>query len=256
LARPGGAVAAWPLRVSYQRGDTQSPARPPITTAGGGTARELLDRIVAAKGGLDRLRGIKNITATTTAVSTTPDGQTTSADTVTYLAYPDHVRVETKTADYSIVQVFDGTRAWVKDPQGTHDVPAAMIRDLQSGLRRDTIAVLLAAVDGRVRARALPDVKDETGTLYHAIELSGTDLDPMVMYVDPDTNLIAKQTYVAGRVGQPLVEEVFSDYKAVDGLQVAFTARLRVGGRQVLERHVSEFAINTALSPTLFARPS
>jgi hypothetical protein len=241
--------------VSYQRGDTQSTTSPAITPAEGETARGLLDKVVAAKGGLDLLRGIRSITATTTAVSTTPDGQTGSAETVTYLSYPDRVRVETKAAGVSIVQVFDGTRAWVKDPRGVHEVPERMIRDLQSGLRRDTIAVLLAAIDGQVRVRALPDVKDDTGKLHHALEFSGTALDPMVMYLDPETNLIAKQTYVAGGVGQPLIEEVFSDYKAVDGLQVAFTARLRVGGRQVLERRVSNFAVNGSLSPTLFTRP-
>ena len=254
-AGAGGAARAV-SRPGYQPPATQSTARPAITPAEGDTARALLDKIVAAKGGLERLRGIKNITATTSAVSTGPNGQPTTAETMTYLAYPDRVRVETKAADFSIVQVFDGSRAWVKDPKGVHDVPERMIRDLQSGLRRDTIAVLLAAVDGKVRARVIPDVKDENGRLYHALELSGTDLDPMVMYVDPETSLVAKQTYVAGGAGQPLVEEVFSDYKEVEGVQVAFTARLRVGGRQVLERKVSNFAINGPISPTLFARPT
>jgi zinc protease len=262
VVRPGAASTGPRHRstlataVSYQRDDTQSTTRPSITPAEGETARSLLDKVVAAKGGIERLRGIQSITATTSAISTTPDGQTASAETLTYLAYPDRVRVETKTADVSIVQVFDGTRAWVKDPGGVHEVPERMIRELKSGLRRDTIAVLLAAVDGRVRVRALPDVKDETGKLHHAIELSGTDLDPMVMYVDPDTTLIAKQTYVAGGVGQPLIEEVFSDYQTIDGLQVAFTARLRVGGRQVLERRVTKVAVNTPLSPSLFTRPA
>ncbi|MQA28263.1 MAG: hypothetical protein GEU82_00280 [Luteitalea sp.] len=254
--RPGAATVGSGVPVGYQRGDAQSTIRPSITAAEGETARALLDRIVAAKGGLERLRGIKSITAKTRADSTGPDGQTTTAETVTYLAYPDRVRVETRAAEVAIVQVYDGTSAWVKDPNGIHDVPDRMIRDLQSGLRRDTIAVLLAAADGRVRVRALPDVKDDTGKVHHAIELSGSDLDPMVMYLDPDTSLVAKQTYVAGGAGQPLVEELFSDYKAVEGLQVAFTAKLRVGGRQVLERRVTEFAVNTPISSTLFTRPT
>jgi zinc protease len=251
--RPAG--LALPGRVAYQRTDTQS-VRPKIAPEEGAAARALLDKVIAAKGGLERLRSIKSITATTRADSTGPDGQTSSAETITYLEYPNRVRVETKTGDVALVQVYDGTRAWVKDPNGIHDVPERVIRDFEAGLRRDTIAVLLASVDGRVRARALPDVKDDAGKLHHAIELSGTDLDPMVMYVDPETNLIAKQTYVAGGLGQPLVEEVFSDYKVVDAVQVAFTAKLRVGGKQVLERRVAEFAINAPLGPALFTRPT
>jgi zinc protease len=249
----GGLALAGP--VAYQRADTQS-VRPKIAPEEGATARAMLDKVIAAKGGLERLRSIKSITATTSADSTAPDGQRSSAETITYLEYPNHVRVETKMGDTAIVQVYDGTRAWVKDPNGIHDVPDRIIREFQAGLRRDTIAVLLASVDGRVRARALPDVKDDAGKVHHALELSGTDLDPMVMYVDPETSLIAKQTYVSGGMGQPLVEEIFSDYKVVDGVQVAFTAKLRVGGKQMFERRVAEFAINAPLSPALFTRPT
>ena len=82
-----------------------------------------------------------------------------------------------------------------------------------------------------VRSRLLPDVKDETGTLHRALELSALDLDPIVLHIDPATHLIAKQIYVAGGPGQPLVEELFSDYRPVDGVQIAFLAKVRRGGR-------------------------
>ena len=52
----------------------------------------------------------------------TPEGQV-SVETTTYLQYPNRVRVETKLPDGVIVQVFDGTRAWVKDPRGTSTCP-------------------------------------------------------------------------------------------------------------------------------------
>jgi len=134
-------------------------------------------------------------------------------------------------------------------------VPDQMIRELQAGFRRDTIAMLLAARDGTVRARRLPDVKDETGKLFHALEFSAVDLEPLVLQIDPATSLITKQTYVAGGPGQPLVEELFSDYRQVDALQVAFTARVRRGGQPVLERRILDIKINTPLAPALFRRP-
>jgi len=137
-----------------------------------------------------------------------------------------------------------------------HDVPQQMVRDLEGNLRRDTVAALLAAADGRLNARQLLDAKDEQGALRYAIELSGPDLDPTILYVDPETNLISKQTYVAGGRGQPLVEELFSDYQAVDGLQVAFTTTVRVRGESVLDRRVTAFTINAPISPALFKRPT
>src|SRR5205823_2529224 len=180
-----------------------------ITPQEGQRAKALLDRAVAAKGGLDKLRAIKRIMAKTRTSMTAPDGKVQDAESTTYLEYPNHVRVETKLPDASTLQVYDGERAWVRDPRGVQEVPARYIRDLQTSLKRDTISLLLAAEQGTVRARALPDVKDETGRTYHALELSSTDLEPMVLYIDPDTGLISKQSYVAGGPGQPLIEEMF-----------------------------------------------
>ena len=81
------------------------------------------------------------------------------------------------------------------------------------------------------------------------------DLDPVVLYVDPKTYLIAKQVYIALAPGKPLVEEIFSDYKPVNGVMIAFTARVRTGGQQVYERRVSQIEINPVMNARLFTRP-
>jgi hypothetical protein len=127
---------------------------------------------------------------------------------------------------------------------------------MEVSFKRDLLGVLIAARDGLVRARVLPDAKDESGRTYHALEFSSMDLEPTVVYVDPDTSLIAKQVYMAGGGNQPLVEELFADYKTIDGVQIAFTAIVRQGGQTVVERHVSDIKINTALDPALFKRPT
>jgi hypothetical protein len=154
------------------------------------------------------------------------------------------------------VQVFDGQHAWVRDPAGLHEVPEPGVQAMEATLRRDIISALLAAHDGTLRARAMPDAKDEAGVVHHVLELSGDGVDPFILYIDPSTNLIAKETYIAAGPGRPLIEEVYSDYRAVDGVQVAFGAAIRQGGRQVVERRVTAFTINTLLDPSLFKRPA
>jgi hypothetical protein len=137
-----------------------------------------------------------------------------------------------------------------------HEVPAPFVRDLQASLRRDAISLLLAAQQGAVSARALQDAKDETGRVLHALELSGQGLEPVILYIDPSTGLIAKQTYVAAGPDQPLIEEIFSDYRPVDGVQVAYVATVRRGGQTMLERHVDVITINPPLDRALFTRPA
>ena len=234
-----------------------------ITPQAGPEARALLDKVIAAKGGLEKLRGVRNITARTSTEMPPPatgrgrgrgEGPGV-AETATYLQYPNQVRVETKLPAGTIVQVYDGTRAWVKDPGGVHDVPEQGLTDVRLSLRRDTIAALLAAYDGALRARLVPDIKDETGKMHHALELSGKDLDPMVLYIDPETFRITRQTYVAGGQGSPLIEEHFGDYRPIDGVQIAFSATVRQGGTTLIERKIVDLRINDSLDPALFKRP-
>ena len=239
--QPHGAVQAGPARAS-------SPSA--------ATAQALLAQVIEAKGGLDTLRGIKSITAETLSEMPSPSGGAVSARTTTHLVYPNRVRVETVLPDATVIQVFDGARAWVRDPKGVHDVPERALQELQGGFKRDTVTVLLAAHEGRVRARLLPDTTDEAGRRYQALELAGDGLDPMVLYVDPVTHLIARQTYVAGGLGRPLIEEVFRDYKSVDGVQIAFSATVRRGGEKVLQRQVRDIHVNAPVDPVLFARPT
>jgi hypothetical protein len=118
------------------------------------------------------------------------------------------------------------------------------------------ISLLLAAERGALRARLLPDVKEEDGTRHHTMEVSANDLDPVLLYVNPATGLISKQTYVAGGAGRPLIEEVFSDYRQVDGVQIAYAATIRRGGQPVLERRVTAIKINAPIDPALFKRPA
>ena len=248
---PGAAFGgAQVVRVAYRRQASGS-----VAPQNGDRSRALLDSVVAAKGGLETLRGIKSITAVTRAQTQSPAGPI-EAQTTTYLQYPNHIRVETMTPGGTIVQVYDGARAWVKDPRGTWDVPDRMARELDSSFARDIIALLVAAEDGRVRSRILPDFKGNDGKLYRALEFSSPTLEPTVLYIDPSTNLIARQTYVAGGQGQPVVEETFSDYREVGGVQIAFTASVRQAGRLVAERRVTAIKLNAPIDPALFKRPT
>jgi zinc protease len=251
--RPGQSRAARLIAASRPAYQAQPAAR--ALSADSREALALIDKAIAAKGGLERLRSVKSITAVTEANMTAPEGAI-AAKTTTYLEYPNHMRVETTLAGFTIVQTYDGSRAWVKDRAGTHEVPERMLPDLEATFRRDTIAALLAAHDGTLNARLLPNVKDEAGRERRAVELSGSGLEPLVLNFDPETMLVVRQSYVAGGPGQPIVEELFSDYRLVDGVQIAFTAGVRQGARPVLERRVAEIRINAALNPALFQRPS
>jgi outer membrane lipoprotein-sorting protein len=210
----------------------------------------LLDRAVEAKGGIDKLRGLKTIVAKQTQASQRPDGETT-VETTNYIQYPDRFRVEAP----ELVQGYDGKSSWMKDRRGVHDAAETQAREAAASLRRDVVALLVAAKDGALTPRILPDVKDAEGNVSHALELSARDLNPVILYVDPESGLIRKRMYTADAPGRPVIEEQFFDYRPIDGVQIAFRATQKVGPLSV-ERKVIDVKLNTPLDAALFKRPA
>ena len=77
------------------------------------------------------------------------------------------------------------------------------------------------------------------------VEVISEDLDPIVLAIDSGSLMVTRESYTAaGRGGPTLVEERFSDYRPVDGVQMPFAA----------ERRVTDIQINTPLDPSLFKR--
>jgi len=240
---------AGPARLRYSVQTQQAPlaSRPSQDARPDDAAKAtaLLDRAIAAKGGLEKLRSIKTIVATQTLSNS--GAQT---ETVNYIEYPDHFRIEAA----GTVQGFDGAQAWARDQNGmVHELPTS--REALASLRRDVIALLVAAKDRKLTTRLLPDVRDAAGRTTHTLEVSARDLNPIVLYIDPQTSLITKQAFGADGPAFTLVTEEFSDYRPVDGVQIAFKATRQVGDRAV-QRTVSDVKINTPLEPALFKRPA
>ena len=216
----------------------------------GARAVALLDRAIDAKGGIEKLRAVKTIVARQTQASQRPEGES-KVETTNYIQYPNLFRVEAP----GLVQAYDGSRSWMQDRRGVHDAAEGQAREAAASLRRDVVALMLAAKDGAVTPRLLPDVKDAEGVFSHALELSAKDLNPIVLFVDPESGLIRKRMYTADAPGRPVVEEQFFDYRAVDGIQVAFRATQKVGPLSV-ERRITDVKLNTPLDAALFKRPA
>jgi zinc protease len=217
-------------------------------------AKALLDSVIEAKGGIDKLRGVKTIVVKQTLRNA--EGQIRQFETTTYIAYPDRFRTESPTPEGGVnLQVFDGRQLWVKDARAVREIPETVARDVNATLRRDPVAMLVAAVDGKLRARALPDVKESSGRIDHALELSAADFNPVVLLIDAETSRINKLTFVSDAPGRPIVEEEFSDYRAVDGVQFAFSGA-RKNGAQSIERRITDLKLNVPVDAALFKRPS
>jgi outer membrane lipoprotein-sorting protein len=216
------------------------------------SAKAILDRTVEAMGGLEKLRGVRTVTARQIVTTPGPGGPI-DAEATSYIAYPNQFRVETKIPEGLLISAFDGSTAWTRDPQATRDAPEAMAAEARSNLQRDVIRLLLGAEDGSLRVRALQDARNAQGRNVRTLELSSSTTSPIVLSVDAETMRVTKEAFAAGPGGQALVEESFSDYRAVDGVQIPFMAERHVGPITV-KRRVLDVQLNRPLDPSLFKR--
>lgn len=230
-----------------------APAR--ATTEGDTRGRELVDRAIAASGGLDRLRAFRTVRAVATTTLNTPQGEM-EVETVTYIQFPNRYRVEAALPAGTVVQVYAGDQAWLRDPGGVRDAPRQLRDDLRASVNRELVPLLLRVHDGAAEARALP--ADAAARRPPSVEITGPDAEPVTLRFDPDSGHVVSQEYqVRGPDGSPEVVTVeFSDYRDVEGVQVPFSAVLSRQGSVVMERDVKVFEVNVKFDPALFTKPS
>jgi len=220
----------------------------------------LLRQVVDAKGGLAALKGVKTVIAEAETRILTQ--QPIASTTRTYVVYPDRFRVDATIPDPSgagraaeVTQTYNAGRAWIKDPSGVHEPPAEMLGDFAASVRRDTFPMLIDAAEGRLTVRRLADEKSGTQTL-RVLELRGPNLDPVRLYIDSD-DLIAKQSYsTPGPDGKPgTTEEIYSDYRVVNGIRVPFETQLARAGSPMLRRTLTKVTFNATVDPSTFDKP-
>jgi zinc protease len=217
-------------------------------------ANDLLQRVVTAKGGLDALKSIRTVVVDADMTVSTVRGPTI-IPTKTYVVYPDKFRVDATFAGQQTTQAYNSGNAWVKDPAGVAAAPPAMRNDFAATVRRDTFPLLIAALEGKLTLRQLPE-EGNGGAVLKVLEVTGSGLEPVRLYLDRDYR-IAKQTYTTpGPDGRPTTaEELFSDYRKVNGIEVPFRATVLRDGQKILERTIKSVTFNTAVDLTLFQQP-
>jgi hypothetical protein len=127
--------------------------------------------------------------------------------------------------------------------------------DFAASVRRDMIPLLVAAAEGKLTVRLLPE-EGTGGQVLKVLEISGTGLPPVKLYIDSQSMVLRQSFQTPAPDGKRIqAEELFSDYRAVDGVQVPFRADVRRNGTVILSRTLTTVTFNTVLDDTLFVRP-
>jgi zinc protease len=238
--RPGGHLQP----VSY--------TVPMIGTAQrGDDAKALLNKAIAAKGGLAKLQGIKTVKAEGT-MSVATAGKPATFKYVQYVQYPDRFRTDGEMPGGQLTQVFADGKFWIRDANGAKELDAQSSEPVRAIAARDMVRLLVRAAAGELAVRSVDT--DTEDPLVAAIEISGPGVSPVTLIVNRDNGLIEQMRYVTALEGRCV--ETYSDYRNVSGIQVPFHTVQRRGPMSPVERDVRTIHFNVPLDAALFVKPS
>ena len=184
----------------------------------------------------------------------TPQG-TFPVETSVVVAYPDHIRAELSLPMTTIKTGFDGKSSWIQSPQGAMDLPPSMnAENLRTIALTGGWGLFQQALEGKSEVKFVGEEEVEGQKLLAAEWTSPSG--PVKLYFDPAKRMLVgarfKQT---GLQGQAEVLDLWSDFKAVEGIQFPYTHTTYRDGTKSGSVTASSVQLNTKPDPTVFSKP-
>ena len=252
---------AWQTATEYQRAvaagkvpttEIAVPVARPAAAAVGPARPEELERgrtILAAAqkaaGGLERLRGIKDLSVATSGKIFGPEGEIPLASRETII-FPSVLRSEHRLPSGELVTFFDGNIGWRKTPQGVRDLTDMMKSSFRAEVIRHTYNLLCAEGESSVQF----EKRDKVGEIEAEVILIRKEGESVRLFVETASGTLLKKAYRGIGTGGPAdFEQIYSDYREVSGIQLPFRIEVKQNGARFLEATVNDVKINSGLDP-------
>ncbi len=230
----------------------------PVSAADLKKAEGIVKAALDAKGGKQKLAGIKSMSIEGDAVLGI-NGQQISGTVKRVWVAPDSLRLDLKLSargqTFDVVTVVHNGKGWTQQPglggPEIEDMDSASLEDAQQQIWRDSEFILLRALEKGSKLRPLGQETVE-GTAYNVVQVTRKDGKVSVkLYLDPKTKMLGRMTYL--EAGEEAVE-AFSDYKKVGGIQVAHTRESK-SPQGSFDTKLKKVKFNAKVPDSTFAKP-
>jgi len=239
---PASAASAQVPATAQTPTTAQAPAALP-------TVDEIVAKHLATKGGAEKWKTIRTQKMTGVALA-----QGFELPMTVYARRPNQSRQELTVEipgqpAMTIVNLFDGTKAWMINPMSGSDVPQDMPA-AETATAKAQSDFDGALVDYQAKGYTVVVVGREavTGKQAYHLKVTRADLPAQHLYLDPDT-------FVELRVsteGPTASDTELSDYKDVDGIMVPHMIRISQGGALQAELKILTVEFNVPVADVLF----
>lgn len=215
------------------------------------TVDEIVDKHVAAMGGMDKLSAVKTVAR---EQSIAVQGMEIPVKSIVVVGKS--MRSESSIMGNSMIQVVDGGKGWKVVPammQGTgepEDMTAEELKQ-QSG-QLDPFGALVNYKSKGSKVELVGKEKVGKADAYH-LKVTTKDGQTIDQYLDANTYLVSKVKMIAnGQEGEILL----SDYKDTEGVKFANTMEMESPQAGTLTFVTNKITINGPVDETVFKKPT
>ena len=169
---------------------------------------------------------------------------------------PDKTKQIFELATGQRIQVLNGETGWSKTGETVADISNAEIREMKRGLFRDTINLFKRFADKALSMQYLGNEVVKKDTLF-ILTINNNSGEFFKLYVNSRTYFIDKKSYHGGGPEMAILatlEEIYSDYREVDGLKIPFHTIVKANGKKFIESSVVEAEFNLELGEEFFLK--
>jgi outer membrane lipoprotein-sorting protein len=221
----------------------------------GPTVDQVIAGNEAAIGGLDVLKPIEEIRLT---ANVTFGSNADSTSMVVTMKRPNLMYTVTTSSAGKVISGFDGTTAWLVDPQTGVAAPLAVGQSTASNMSSPQMDSTLGYLRAMVAGQAVQMIgSDEVNSIkvYH-IRATRSDGNIFDYYIDQITFLIAKTSTQIQQGGvMQLIESYPTKYQKLNGVTLPYSLDVRVAGQPAFEMQIQQVELNPVVDAGLFNMP-
>jgi len=251
----GGAVAfSLVFVLAGAAGARAAAAARPGASKEGLTAEEVVAKNIQARGGIEKIRGVKTLRMTGTMLV----GEDRLPTTIEWKR-PSSTRWEFEADDQTAIQVFDGKNGWTLMPfEGNTDPEPMSSAELEDiALQADLDGPLVDA-EAKGNKIELLGKDDAEGRAAWKLKVTRKNGETRFVYIDAETflqTLTVTKRSVDGRDIE--IKSVIDDYRGVDGLQLPHSFDATAPGMpQGQSLRFSKAEVNVPIDDSRFQKPS
>jgi dUTPase len=214
---------------------------------------EIMRKAIGATGGAEKIQEIQNLRIRTQGVLYHPESNREIQLNVTEtIAFPNRTKQVFDIPQGQRIQALNGAEGWMKIGDQAGDLTESQIREMKRGLFRDTIGLFKRWSNDELRLEYFGQ-ESIGGKTSHVVQVKDRSGEFINLYIDVGSHLVVKKSYRgASEVGLAALEEIYSEFKVIDGVRIPHRTIVRAKGKKFIESEIVKAEFNLKLGRDFF----